>query len=266
MVTILEGDSPEIGATVEAFAELKDHFTTASPKSPMTKKEEKQVLTILEDRKQFWSKAVHNAANLLDPRFAGKNLSAEAVIDACEYICKMSTRYDVSEGEVLADIANYLAKSGLWSKEFVWKSAQEVSPVVWWKGICASRPLSKAAINMLSLPATSAACERSFSTYGNVRTAKRNCVRNIIAMKLVYIAQNLKLCSTSSSEQETKVEAASIKGSNSIRLPKTKEEESLDVDMCDESDEADQSFDSAQTDGGSNESAGTNSDWLINIK
>lgn len=262
-ITILEGDSPEIGATVEAFAELKDHFTTTLRKSPMTKKEEKQVLTILEDRKQFCLKTVHNAANLLDPRFNGKRLTEEAVIDACEYICMLSTRYNVSEGDVLADIANYRAKGGLWSKEFVWKSAQEVSPVVWWKGICSSRPLSKAAIDILSLPATSAACERSFSTYGNVHTARRNRMGNKTAMKLVYIAQNLKFCSTSSPiDHEIKViikpedASARIKGSSSsvgVEL-QNMEEESVDVDLSegDESDEAEADdqllYDSAQSD------------------
>lgn len=265
-ITILEGDSPEIGATVEAFAELKDHFTTTLPKSPMTKKEKKQVLTILEDRKQFCLKTVHNAANLLDPRFTGNRLSEEAVIDACEYICKLSTRYNVSEGDVLADIANYRAKGGLWSKEFVWKSAQEVSQVVWWKGICSSRPLSKAAIDILSLPATSAACERSFSTYGNVHTARRNRLGNKTAMKLVYIAQNLKFCSTSSSiDHEIKPEdtSARIKRSSSSVNLQNMEEESVDVDMSegDESDEAedDQLYDSAQSNSSSSET-GTDSD------
>ena len=71
---------------MEAFAKLKVHFTTALHRSPMTQKEEKQVWEILEDRKDFCLKTVHNAENLLDPRFTGKNLTKEAVIDASEYI------------------------------------------------------------------------------------------------------------------------------------------------------------------------------------
>ena len=90
-ITILEGDNPAIGLTVEAFAELKVHFTIALRRSPMTQKWEKQVWEILEDRKDFCLKTVHNVANLLDPRFTGKNLTEEAVIDASEYICKMSS-------------------------------------------------------------------------------------------------------------------------------------------------------------------------------
>lgn len=48
-----------------------------------------------------------------------------------------------------------------------------MDPVVWWKGICTSRPLSKVAIRLLTAPCTSAATERSFSDLGHVHNAKR---------------------------------------------------------------------------------------------
>ena len=113
--------------------------------------------------------------------------------------CKMSARYNISEGDILEDLANYRGKGTLWtvwSKEFVWKSAQSVSPIVWWKGTCSACPLSKVAVDVLSLPATSAACERSFSVYGNIHSAKRNRLGNETAMKFVYIAQILKFCAS----------------------------------------------------------------------
>jgi len=113
-ITLLEGDKPSISATVEAFAELKNHFTAMLPKSPLTKKHEKDALTILEDRKDFCLKTVHFAANLLDPGFTGRNLEEDAVVDAYEYICKMATHHhDVSEADILADLANYRAKGAL---------------------------------------------------------------------------------------------------------------------------------------------------------
>jgi len=205
-ITMLEGDSPAISSTVEAFAELKLHFSATLPTSPLTKKQEQQALAVLEDRKEFCLKTVHFAANLLDPRFAERYLPEEAVVDACEYICKMASRHHESESDILADLANYRGKGGLWSKDFVWKSAEHVAPVIWWQGICSSRPLSKVAVEVLSLPATSAACERSFSTYGNIHTAKRNRLGNETAMKLVFIAQNLKFCATGQSVPEAKSE------------------------------------------------------------
>ena len=44
-------------------------------------------------------------------------------------------------------------------------------------------------------PPTSAACERSFSTYGNIHMAKRNRLTTARAGKLVLISQNMKLSS-----------------------------------------------------------------------
>lgn len=235
-ITVLEGDSPMISATVQAFVDLKDHFTATLPKSPLSKKQEKEALAILENRKDFCLKTVHFAANLLDPRFTGRNLEEEAVVDACEYICKMASRHhDVSESDILADLANYRAKGALWSKDFVRKSAEHVAPVIWWNGICSSRPLSRVAVEILSLPATSAACERSFSTYGNIHTAKRNRLGNETAMKLVYIAQNLKFCATGPGQPVE--ELKEVKSECDQPLDDTFDDES-DDDMTDETDES----------------------------
>lgn len=94
---------------------------------------------------------------------------------------------------MLADLANFQAKDGLFAKQFLWETSMEVSPTVWWTGFCKSTELSKVATNFLQLPATSAACERSFSTYARLHTSKRNKLLNERAAKIVYIAHNLKL-------------------------------------------------------------------------
>ncbi|KAL4083518.1 hypothetical protein QTP88_028834 [Uroleucon formosanum] len=70
---------------------------------------------------------------------------------------------------------------------------EELQPAVWWNAYCSSTELSKLASKILSLPATSAACERTFSTYKDVHSSKRNRLTNSRAGKLVYIKHNLKL-------------------------------------------------------------------------
>ena len=52
-------------------------------------------------------------------------------------------------------------------------------------------------LSLLATSAWSAACERSFSTYANRHTAKRNRLTTNRAGKFAYILQNLKLSSTS---------------------------------------------------------------------
>lgn len=229
-ITILEGDSPSMAVVAEVFCDLQQIFTRTVPNSPLTKKEEKKVFEIFENRKTFCLKIIHKAANLLDPRYKGRSLSEEEVIEASEFICNFSNRYDILEKDILADLSNFRGKDGLWKQEFLWKTAKEVSPVLWWKSWCSSRPLSKVAFDILNLPSTSAACERSFSTYGNIHTARRNRLGNTTAMKLVFIAQNLKFCQSADTEVCT-------------------EEGTEDVDMnaFEEREEGDSSYDSDDT-------------------
>lgn len=100
----------------------------------------------------------------------------------------------VDEQRALAELANFLAKDGFFSKSFLWVAlSQHLSPIAWWNGFCKSTELSKLAARFLELPATTAACERSFSTYAGIHTTKRNRLKNERASKIVYIAHNLKL-------------------------------------------------------------------------
>ena len=87
-------------------------------------------------------------------------LSEEDAVDACELIANLAKCADgISEDDVLADLASYRSKSGLWSKPFIWSSCHKIEPVVWWNGMCSGRPLSVIATKILSLPTTSSACE-----------------------------------------------------------------------------------------------------------
>jgi hypothetical protein len=102
----------------------------------------------------------------------------------------------VDGSQAMTDLAEYRAKHGLWAKDFVWASAEHVLPHVWWTGVCSTRALSVVASRILNMPASSAACERSFSAYGNIHTAKRNRLTNETAGKLVYVYHNLKQIGT----------------------------------------------------------------------
>lgn len=119
---------------------------------------------------------------------------------------------DVNPEAVMADLANYNSKQELFSKQFLWSGVANSTPSTWWLGLCSTKQISKVASRILNLPATSAAVERTFSTYAHVHSQKRNKLSNENASKLVYIAQNLKLLDTGSSAEEAKTheEAASL--------------------------------------------------------
>lgn len=76
--------------------------------------------------------------------------------------------------------------------------------ISWWGGLCANKLLHKVALRVLSLPATSAATERSFSKHGYIHSKLRNKLATERAAKIVYVAHNytnLKHCRTSALQE-----------------------------------------------------------------
>ncbi|CAH1100389.1 unnamed protein product [Psylliodes chrysocephalus] len=76
----------------------------------------------------------------------------------------------------------------MWAKDFIWTASQNITPVVWWKGIIGqNNRLSKVAVKILSISATSASTERTFPTFSAVHTKKKNKLTTRRAIKLTYI-------------------------------------------------------------------------------
>lgn len=68
---------------------------------------------------------------------------------------------------------------------------EQLNPFTWWRGICGSSSISKIATAILSFPCSSAATERSFSTFSLIHTKKRNRLSNSRAEKLLFVHQNM---------------------------------------------------------------------------
>jgi hypothetical protein len=92
----------------------------------------------------------------------------------------------------MSELAEFRAKTGLWTEGGVWHAVQHTTPATWWRGLCPNKALSKIACRVLSLPATSAAAERNWSTFKHIQSAKSNRLTDSRAQKLVNIAFNLK--------------------------------------------------------------------------
>lgn len=70
--------------------------------------------------------------------------------------------------------------------------ALEGDPLLWWRGREGKYPLlAKYAKCCLSVPATSVASERVFSTAGDIVTAQRACLSSDNVDKLVFLAKNM---------------------------------------------------------------------------
>lgn len=88
-------------------------------------------------------------------------------------------------------------------QEFVWAGSANVKPTHWWKAFFLHTEIGKIAEKILSTPLTSAATERSFSTFGNIHTKKRNRLTTDNACKITYIAHNYKLMHPKSKGEPT---------------------------------------------------------------
>ncbi|KAF2891499.1 hypothetical protein ILUMI_14674, partial [Ignelater luminosus] len=127
-----------------------------------------------------------------------KHLSAGEIVQGLQYIDSLARHLsNVDENKVLENLADFRSNSGFWEMQFVQDSAinPNLSPVTFWKGICIECRLRFVAEAVLTMPATSAATEKSFSSYGNIHTKKRNRLSVKCAGMLTYVNHNLKLFS-----------------------------------------------------------------------
>ena len=81
-------------------------------------------------------------------------------------------------------------KNSPYDNETIWLSSSILSPSIWWQSWPKSE-LQQLAIKILSIPTSSAAAERNFSTFGFIHNKIRNRLQNDCVKKLVFIYGNL---------------------------------------------------------------------------
>ena len=99
---------------------------------------------------------------------------------------------DIDEIKVMTKLTEYSSKKGFFGLEFLWVAHEQVEAEAWWSGLCKHTELSKLAARVLSLPVTTAACEKSFSLHSHTLSNKRNHLTNELAGKLDFVNHNLK--------------------------------------------------------------------------
>nr|XP_042907854.1 uncharacterized protein LOC122271260 [Parasteatoda tepidariorum] len=129
----------------------------------------------------------HFLANLLDPRYAGINLTP---VEKTESLIFINEEYPQS---IMPVIFKYQAKSEPFH-EFLFNPniVNQVSPIDWWKSqIAGNVEVKNAVLDMISqlftAQASSASVERVFSTFGLVQSKLRNRLGNEKAGKLVFL-------------------------------------------------------------------------------
>lgn len=121
-------------------------------------RDKKNAEKCVQDRKKAIIKPIMLAATILDPAAMGSHLTQEVI----NFI------FDTAKK------SNYRAKTDIFGNEFAWVSCGNISPLIWWKSFFGHTDLARLADRILTTPLTSAATERSFNTFGNTHTKKRN--------------------------------------------------------------------------------------------
>lgn len=193
-VVLLEGDQPMIHKVHSVVNELVTTLNEIIESTKFFSSAERTRLKVqISTRKEKILKDIHLAAALLNPANLGCELGQDDKFTALEFIYNTGKNMNLNDTDLMADLANYQNKEGRWAKQFLWVSVNKVTPLVWWKTYGCSTDLGLVAIRILSAPISSAATERSFSTFGWIHSKKRNRLTTRRAGQLTYIAHNWRL-------------------------------------------------------------------------
>jgi len=201
-ITLLEGDKPIIHKVYPTVKNLMLRLIEVVEEIDLEDlKDKKTLLDNISKRLKNIVKPVHIAAHLLNPKTLGNDLTNEEHIDVSEFINNFAMNsYDLNDEDCLTELINYKNKEGLYSKTFLWKTVSKLEPLIWWKSFNSS--LSKLAQKILSIPVSSAATERSFSSFANVHSKKRNRLLTERAAKLTYISHNWKTLDRNKNDED----------------------------------------------------------------
>ena len=134
------------------------------------------------------------AAYMLDSCFLEKSRNTD--IEATgytEFTVFTSKKFGQKESvNLFIELVKFRQKSSPYNNETIWLSSTNLNPFIWWQSWPNSE-LQQLAIKILSIPTSSAAAERNFSTFGFIHNKIRNRLQNERVKKLVYIYGNLRL-------------------------------------------------------------------------
>ena len=149
---------------------------------------------LITNRWEYTYHPIMMTAYMLDPQFLeeSKNNGIESTGYA-EFTTFINKKFNQEEAvELFAELVNFRNKNSPYDNEIIWKSANILNSSLWWQSWSTSK-LQQLAIKVLSIPTSSAAAERNFSTFGFIHNKIRNRLKNDRVKKLVYIYGNLRM-------------------------------------------------------------------------
>lgn len=194
VITETEGNTAVISVAPEAlkYIRCKVEKVFLESASYFGEDEIQSIRSAMDRREEFILQPIHYAANILDPRFCGKNLVEPEILMGEKAIMDIAKYLNV---DVTSDLLEFKAREGNTfnkSRSYIWKVDMATNPLAWWKAYGSSRLLSKVASILLSLNVSIAPVERSNKEFSVQKSKKRNRLEDDRASKLTYVAYNLK--------------------------------------------------------------------------
>jgi hypothetical protein len=197
----IEGNVTAISVMPRLWNVLKSRVNKAAhklfEKDFISREDMEQVLNFIGSREEFSMQPVHMAANILDPRFRGRDLSDERVAMAETVILQVALKLGIADSDCLDDLADFRSRQGnVYSSEsraHMWKHASslDLKLLSWWKSYAPSRPLGRIGKILLALPSSIAAVERTNKAYSLQKTKNRNRLTDERSADLTVVAYNL---------------------------------------------------------------------------
>ncbi|CAI2163552.1 6977_t:CDS:2 [Funneliformis geosporum] len=176
----------------------------------------------IEFGKSQWNDFLYNpiimVACNLDPYYRDELLNPTQSDGILEEIIRMTP--ENKHDAIIVEYSEYIGKLGGFSNKHLWGNITK-KPINWWKLVAKRYPiLSTIALKILSIPVTSTASERNWSTFSFINNKLRNRMLNQRVEKCVYLYWNMKILREIKEKIETNIvnELDSIAEKDTISL------------------------------------------------
>jgi hypothetical protein len=217
-IKFFQSDKAEISVVYKAFQELPGIFQEMST---LSVQERTYLQNLSKDRFEFMYGDAHGIGYLLDPRYCGNGMSQEVSEEIEEFIFQFpnedgSAKTEEEMIQISKEYTEWKIKAlkERTNNTFRFKLLGKSKTILqYWQSDGSFYPtLQKLAVKVFSMPASSAASERCFSTFGFVHSKLRNSLGPEKVKKLVYVKINGKQLSTQAfddSEDDNEFETSS---------------------------------------------------------
>lgn len=201
-ITLLESDKPTIHLALKAWRDVRNGLSIQYSYSTLLNKTDRdKIFESLENRDKVLLKPIHFAADIVNPFSGGSHLRGNNDrIDGMKFIRQEMQYMDEEQSNIkksMGELGSFMTREENYANDFLWETDEETfTPITWWKTFFPGTLLTKVAIRILSMPVTTSATERSFSTQSTIHTSRRNKLTTDRALKLNYIKHNSKLLNT----------------------------------------------------------------------